>query len=45
MKTQDGRAFCAVLVGLLCTGQYELLMSMDIILTLADCVASSVVGS
>lgn len=45
MKTQDRKAFCAILVGLICTGQRELLMCMDIILTLADRVSSSGVGS
>ena len=44
MKTRDRKAFCAILVGLIGTGQYEFLMSVDIVLTLADHVSNSVVG-
>lgn len=43
MKTQEKKVFCAGLVSLTCTDQCELLMSMDIILTMADHVSNSVV--
>lgn len=43
VKTQEKKVFCAGLVSLPCTDQCELLMSMDIILTMADRVSNSVV--